>query len=314
VIVAPAAGDAMAAGMPPVARAAKSYLAHGLASGRFMRSVELLPPKGHGTETMLEWARQLRIRGVDVVHVPEGASGPRMSALALAVLIQQHTGLETALHYSCRDRNLLGMQSDLLGAHAMGLRNLVVVTGEVPPAGDYPDTSAVFDVDSIGLVNVVARLNRGLDIGGQTIGNPTAFHVGVMVNPAADDLEREVSRFEYKVDAGAEFALVRPVFDVATFERLHARIGGRVPLVLCLLPFATALDAEFFANEVPGMHVPAAVVERMRAAATPEAASAAGVAIAGELGRALKGAIQGVHVMAADGQVERALAVVEALA
>ena len=161
------------------------------------------------------------------MHIPDGLRGARMSALSLAVLIQQNAWIETVLQYSCRDRNLLGMQSDLLGAHAMGVRNVMIVTGDVRSVGDYPDATAVFDVDSIGLTNVVARLNHGLDIGGQAIGSPTAFHIGVQVNPGAEDLDAEIRRFEYKVEAGAEFAVTKPVFDVATFERFFTpdRVG-----------------------------------------------------------------------------------------
>jgi methionine synthase I (cobalamin-dependent)/5,10-methylenetetrahydrofolate reductase len=299
---------------PPIPRSEKSFLAHALACGRFVTMVELLPPKGHAGDEALELARRLRIRGVDIVHIPEGPSGPRMSALALAVLIQQRTGIETVLQYSCRDRNLLGMQSDLLGAHAMGLRNVVIITGDVRPVGDYPDATAVFDVDSIGLVNVVSRLNHGLDVGGQRIGSPTAFHVGVAVNPGAEDPEGEIRRFEYKVEAGAEFAVTRPVFDLPSFERLHKRIeSSRVPIVLGLWPFESVLEAEFMANEVPGVHVPEAVIERMRRTDTPRGAAAEGVAIACELGAALRDRVQGIHVAAPLGRLEAALEVVEAV-
>jgi methionine synthase / methylenetetrahydrofolate reductase (NADH) len=276
--------------------------------------VETLPPRGHDSDAILDEARRLRIRGVDVLHIAEGTSGPRASALATAVLIQQRTGIETSLQYSCRDRNLLGMQSDLLGAHAMGVRNLVVVTGDARPMGDYPDASAVFDVDSIGLLNVMSRLNHGLDIGGQAIGTPTAFHVGVRVNPAAEHLDSEVRRFEYKAEAGAEFAITRPVFDVASCERLLTRVeSARMPVVLAVLPFASVVDAEFMANEVPGVHVPAAIVERMRRTTSPEAAAAEGIAIACDIARALRGATSGLHVIAPDGRIAAALEVVEAV-
>jgi homocysteine S-methyltransferase len=300
--------------VPPVARSEKSFLANALAKRRFVTMIDLMPPKGHEGDDILDQARMLRIRGVDVILVPEGPGGARMSALSLAVLIQQRTGIEAVLQYSCRDRSLLGMESDLLGAHAMGLRNLVVVTGDVKPVGDYSDATAVADVDSIGLVNVISRLNHGLDIGGQAIGGPTAFHVGVSVNPGAEDLDAEIRRFEYKVEAGAEFVVLRPLFDVASFERLHARIASaRLPIVLGLWPFESILDAEFMANEVPGIHVTPDVLERMRRASTPERAQDEGIAIAREVGRALKGAIQGLHVAAPSGRIEVALSVVEAV-
>ena len=171
-------------------------------------------------------------RQVDVVTILDGPrTGARMSALSLAVLVQQQAGVETLLQYSCRDKNLLGIQSDLLGAYAMGLRNLLGITGDVRTLGDIPDATAVFDVDSIGLTNVLTRLNHGLDVGGQPIGAPTAFHVGVMVNPAADDLDAELRRFEYKVEAGAEFAMTRPVFDVRALERfLNRDRRFRIPI------------------------------------------------------------------------------------
>ena len=183
------------------------------------------------------------------------------------MLIEQQAGIETLLHYSCRDRNLLGIQSDLLGAHAMGLRNLLLITGDPGRVGDYPDATAVFDVDSIGLTNVVSRLNHGCDVGGQAIGAPTAFHIGVSVNPAASNLDEELRRFDYKVEAGAEFVLTRPVFDVAQFERFLKRIeAARLPVVAGVFPFESARNAEFMANEVPGVRVPDALMERMRRA------------------------------------------------
>ncbi len=192
--------------------------------------------------------------GVDVVNIPDGQrAGARLSALSLAVLIEQQAGIETLLHYSCRDRNLLGIQSDLLGAHAMGLRNLMLITGDPGRVGDYPDATAVFDVDSIGLTNVVSRLNHGCDVGGQAIGAPTAFHIGVSVNPAASNLDEELRRFDYKVEAGAEFVVTRPIFDVAAFERFLKRIeAARLPVVAGIFPFESVRNAEFMANEVPG--------------------------------------------------------------
>src|SRR5215212_10271796 len=197
-----------------------------MARGTFVVAVELLPPRGYQTEQVVERARRLKIAGVDVVNIPDGQrAGARISALSLAVLIEQQAGIETLLQYACRDRNLTGIQSDLLGAHAMGLRNLLLVTGESGRAGDYPDATAVFDVDSIGLTNVVSRLNRGCDVGGQTFGAPTAFYPGVSVNPTADNLDEELRRLEYKVEAGADFVVTRPVFDLGRFEQFHKRLA-----------------------------------------------------------------------------------------
>jgi homocysteine S-methyltransferase len=298
---------------PVVPREEKSQLARALVEGRFARAVGLLPPKGHVCQDTIERARSLKIRGVDVVNIPD-ARGARMSALALSVLVQQKAGIETVLQYSCRDRNLLGMQSDLLGAHAMGVRNVLIITGDARSVGDYPDATAVFDVDSIGLTNVVARLNRGLDIGGQPLGRPTAFHIGVMVNPGAENPDAELRRFEYKVEAGAEFAITKPIFDVAGFERFMTRIEGfRIPVLAGLWPFESVLNAEFMANEVPGVQVPDALLERMHRAECADAAAAEGVAIARDVGRALKGLVQGLHVSAPSGQIEAALEVLDAI-
>src|SRR5215470_3679384 len=251
---------------PPVPREQKSRLAHALTRGTFVVGVELQPPRGFQTDQMVERARTLKIRGVDVIVIPDGVrAGARMSALSLAVLVEQHAGIETVLHYACRDRNLLGIQSDLLGAHAMGLRNVMLVTGDPARVGDYPDATVVFDVDSIGLTNLVARLNRGCDVGGQPIGAPTAFHIGVSVNPTAPNRDEELRRFDYKVEAGAEFAIMRPIFDLRSFEQFLQRIeAARLPIVAGLVAFENARHAEFMANEMPGMRVPDVLVERMR--------------------------------------------------
>ena len=299
---------------PAVAPRDKSELGRILADGRFATMVSLLPPKGHSWTDAIELARGLRSRGVDAVSVPDGPRGARMSPLSLAVLIQQRAGLEAVLQYSCRDRNLLGMQSDLLGAHAMGVRNLLLVTGDARSVGDYPDATAVFDVDSIGLTHVVSRLNHGHDIGGQTIGPPTTFHIGVMINPGAENIEGEIRRFAYKVEAGAEFAITKPVFDVAGLERFMKAVESfRIPIVAGLWPFESVLNAEFMANEVPGVQVPAAVLGRMRRADGPAAAAAEGVAIASDVGRALRGLVQGVHVSTPSTSLDAALEVVERL-
>jgi homocysteine S-methyltransferase len=295
-----------------VARAEKSRMAHALARGTFVVTLELLPPRGHRTDELIDSARQLRIRGVDLVNVPEGATASgRMSALATAVLIQQ-AGLETILHYTCRDRNLLGMQSDLLGAQSMGIRNLLIVTGDPPRVGDYPDATAVFDVDSIGLTNVVARLNRGLDIGSQPIGQPTAFHIGVAVNPSAVNLDDEVRRFRYKVEAGAEFAITQPVFEADPLRRFLDRVMDvRIPILAGIMPLGSLLHAEFMANEVPGVSVPASVIDRMREAEAAGRAPAEGVSIAREVVAAVRPLVQGIQISTAAGALEAAIDVVE---
>ncbi|PYQ98961.1 MAG: bifunctional homocysteine S-methyltransferase/methylenetetrahydrofolate reductase, partial [Acidobacteria bacterium] len=238
----------------------------------------------------------------------------RVSALSLAVLIEQQAGVETLLHYSCRDRNLLGIQSDLLGAHAMGLRNLLLITGDPVRIGDYPDATSVFDVDSIGLTNVVARLNRGCDIGGQAIGAPTAFHIGVALNPTTTDLDQELRRFEYKVEAGAEFVVTRPIFDLRAFELLRKRIqSARLPVIGGVVPLESARHAEFMANEVPGIRVPDELLARMRRAEDAESAAREGVAIAREIAMELQGSVQGLQIATASGDTDAALAILDGL-
>jgi homocysteine S-methyltransferase len=295
-------------------RAEKSDLSRAFADRRWVTLVELIPPKGHDAHAAIEQARVLRERGVSAVLVADGPSGPRVSALSLAALIGQHARIDVVLQYSSRDKQLLGMQSELLGAYAMGLRNVVVVTGDLQPVGDYADATAVLDVDSVGLVNAVSRLNRGLDVGGQAIGPPTAFFVGVAVNPGAEDLDGELRRFDSKVEAGAEYVVCRPVFDVKTFERVHARLqASGLPIVLGLRPLESVLDAEYLANEVPGARVPQEVLERMRRTSGEEAAAAEGVAIASDVGRALKNLVAGVSISSPSVRFDLGLAVLQRL-
>ena len=309
------ARESQPAPVEAVARPEKSRMANTLARGAFMVSVELLPPRGYQSDKLVEQARQLRIHGVDLVSIPDGPrASARMSALAAALLVQQQAGVETILHYACRDRNLLGMQSDLLGAHSMGVRNVLLITGDPPNVGDYPDATAVFDVDSIGLTNVVSRLNRGLDIGGQPIGPPTSFHIGVAANPAALNLDEEFRRFVYKVEAGAEFAVTQPVFDAEELSTFLRRIADvRIPIVAGIMPLDSLRHAEYMANEVPGVRIPPAVMDRMRRADTAGRAAAEGLAIASELVEAIRPCVQGIQISAASGAIESALTIVQAL-
>jgi methionine synthase / methylenetetrahydrofolate reductase(NADPH) len=297
---------------PAIEREEKSTLAKKLVNGQFIRAIELLPPRGHAPADALDGAARLAKRGVDVVTIPDGPrTGARMSALSMAVLVQQRAGVEALLQYSCRDRNLLGIQSDLLGAHAMGVRNVLGITGDVRNLGDIPDATAVFDVDSIGLTNVINRLNHGLDIGGQSIGEPTSFHTGVMVNPSRD-LDQELRRLEFKVEAGAEFAVTRPVFDVAAFERFLKRVEPmRLPIIVGIWPFESALNAEFMANEVPGVTVPDAIVQRMRTTTSAEAAAAEGVRVAREIVTVIKEMAAGVQISTPSGRLDAALDVLD---
>jgi len=298
-----------------VARPEKSRMANNLSRGMFTVSVELLPPRGFDAAGLVDQARQLRIHGVDLVNIPDGPrASARMSALSASVIVQQQSGIETILHYACRDRNLLGMQSDLLGAHSMGIRNVLIITGDPPHAGDYPDATAVFDVDSIGLTNVVAQLNRGLDIGGQPIGAPTAFHIGVAVNPWAIDRDHEFRRFRYKVEAGAEFAVTQPVFDVGGLVEFLARSERHIPVLAAITPLESLRHAEFLANEVPGVYVPDTIVDRMRRAEAAGRAAAEGLAIASELAAEVRAHVQGIQISTAAGAVESALGVMKAIA
>jgi|SRR5579872_2634287 len=311
----PAAASAAAA-LPRVAREQKSRMANSLARGGFVVSVELVPPRGYQTEALVDQARRLKIRGVDLVNIPDSPrASAHMSALAAAVLIQQQAGVETILHYACRDRNLLGMQSDLLGAHSMGIRNLLLTTGDPPKIGDYPDATAVFDVDSIGLANMVSRLNGGFDIGRQPIGNPTAFHVGVAVNPGALNLDEELRRFKYKVEAGAEFAITQPVFDAAEFRAFVTAIREHnipgIPILAGIMPLDSLRHAEFMANEVPGVRVPEGVVERMRRADADGRAAAEGLTIAREIAVEIRPLVQGVQISTAPRAIDMALGLID---
>jgi homocysteine S-methyltransferase len=299
---------------PSVALGDKSRLAHALARKKPVTIVELAPPRGHECAETLEHARMLKIRGVDAINVPDGPGSGRMSALSTAVLIEQQAGIETVLHYACRDRNLMGMQSDLLGAHAMGVRNLLVVTGDPPKLGDYAMATAVFDVDSIGLTNVVTRLNRGVDVGDGPIGRATCFHVGVAVNPTAVQLDEELRRFQYKLEAGAEFVVTNAVFDPCVLDALLQRTGPlEVPIIASVWVIDSLLNAEYLANEVPGTRVPEHVLDRMRQAEADGRAAEEGVAIACEIAVELRRRAQGLQIRTTSGQIQAALSVVDAL-
>jgi len=282
-----------------------------LARGETVASVEILPPHGWDRSRILVPARQLKVAGVDAVNIVDSPRAQsRMGAVPAALIVEREVGIETVVHYTCRDKNMLGMISDLLGAAAAGLRNVLVVSGDPPALGPYPDTTAVFDIDSIGLTNVVHGLNRGVDPGGSSIGAPTEFVVGVAANQGALDQDREVRRFGYKVEAGADFAVTQPVFDAEALERFLEQVDRwRVPVVAGIWPLLNLRNAEFLANEVPGVIVPDAVVARMRAAEASgaEAALAEGVAIACEMIEAVRPLVQGFHIGAPAGRVDVAL-------
>ena len=300
--------------MPPIER---SKWSRKITLGEFVTSVEVLPPKGCDTQKTLDSIRLLKDAGVDGVNIPDGARAQsRMSALATAVLVEQQIGIESVLHYCCRDRNLLGMVSDLLGAAALGLRNLLLITGDPPKMGPYPDATAVFDIDAIGLTNMVNKLNHGLDIGNNPIGEPTAFCIGVGVNPGAINLDEEIKRFEYKVEAGAQYAITQPVFDTDQLKDFLRRIEHcRVPIVAGIWPLVSFRNAEFLHNEVPGVRVTPSIMDRMRdaSAISKEAGRDEGLKIARESLMEVRDMIQGVQVSAPFGNVKYALEVFNVL-
>ncbi len=288
-----------------------------IAQGEFVTTVEVLPPKGCEPAKTLEQIKLLKRAGVNAVNIPDGPRAQtRMSAQATALLVEREIGLETVLHYCCRDRNLLGMMSDLLGAAALGLRNLLLITGDPPKMGPYPDATAVFDIDAIGLTNMVSKLNHGLDLGNNPIGCPTSFCIGVGVNPGAINLDEEIKRFEYKVEAGAEFAITQPVFDVEQLRAFLARIEHvRIPVIAGIWPLVSYRNAEFLHNEVPGVRVTPEIMERMRVASDKgkEFGRDEGLQIARESLIAVRELIQGVQVSAPFNNVRYALEVFEAL-
>ncbi len=289
----------------------RSRLARRLSEGHFVTSVEISPPRGVDPTKVLSAVSKLRDAGVDAVNIPDGPrASARMSPMALSALITQQVGIETILHYCCRDRNLLGMQSDLLGTHALGIRNLIIITGDPPKLGDYPQATPVFDVDSIGLTEIVERLNHGLDLGAKSLGAPTSFFVGVGVNPGAINLDHEIDRFRQKVQAGANCAYTQPVFDPKRlFTFLERTEDIDIPILVGILPLNSHRNAEFFHNEVPGMDVPDDVRARMKEAGSGDEAKRVGVEIAKEaLAKARSSSrIRGAYVMPPFGRAARAL-------
>jgi methionine synthase / methylenetetrahydrofolate reductase(NADPH) len=305
--------------LEPKPLAERSSWGRRIAAGELATTVEIVPPRGITPARMLAGVQLLKTAGVGAVNVPDGPRAQmRMGVLPTATLVEQIVGIETVVHYCCRDRNLLGMLSDLLGAHALGLRNLLLITGDPPKMGPYPEATAVFDIDSIGLTNLVSRLNRGLDPGGNPIGEPTSFTIGVGVNPGAPDLEHELNRFYWKVEAGAEYAITQPVFDPDQLLRFIDQIRQRniwIPIVAGIWPLVSARNAEFMANEVPGVVIPPEILARMQAASarSRDHALAEGIAIAREMFERVRGEVQGLQVSAPFGRVEFALQVFDGI-
>ena len=294
--------------------AERSHLGNKVSAGKFVTMVEIVPPKGVDVGKEVDGAQFLKSVGVDAVNIPDSPrASARMSNQALSLIIQQQVGIEPVLHYTCRDRNVLSIQSDLLGASAIGIRNLICITGDPPKLGNYPDATAVFDVDAIGLVNIVRNLNRGLDIGGNPIGTATRFVIAVGANPGSPNIDEEVRRFEYKVEAGAELAVTQPVFDVALLEQFLRRIEHcRIPVVAGIWPLTSARNAEFMRDEL-SVAIPDEIFSRMTNTTSAEAARAEGVAIAREMLIAVRDEVQGAQISAPFGRYNCATDVLEAL-
>jgi len=281
----------------PVAAAQRSNLGRKLAEGRFVTLVEILPPRGSDPGRELQSAAFFEQQGADAINIPDGPrANARMSNQALAVMLRNQMAIEPVLHYCCRDRNVISMQSDLLGGFALGLRNLILITGDPPKLGNYPDATAVFDVDAIGLTNLVRNLNSGLDLGGNAVGGQTAYLIGVGANPGAVNYEEEIRRYRWKVEAGADYVVTQPVFDLELLEKFLADTeDARRPLIAGIWPLTSLRQAEFMQNELR-VRVPEAVIERMRRAGTAEAARREGLEIAKEMVRALRGAVAGIQI------------------
>jgi homocysteine S-methyltransferase len=298
---------------PPLSQ--RSNLGKKMAAGEFVTLVEIVPPKGVDFRKEVEGAKFLKAAGIDAINIPDSPrASARMSNMALCLLVQQQAEIETVLHFTCRDRNVLSMQSELLGAYTTGLHNLICITGDPPKLGNYPDATAVFDVDAIGLVNIVRNLNFGLDVGGNPIGSGTKFLIGVGANPGIVNIDEEVRRFEYKVEAGADYAVTQPVFDIALLEQFLRRIDHhRIPVLAGIWPLTSVRNAEFMKNELR-VSVPDAIVDRMARAPNAEAARAEGILIAREMLHQVRGLVQGAQVAAPLGRYSSAIEVLDGIA
>jgi methionine synthase I (cobalamin-dependent)/5,10-methylenetetrahydrofolate reductase len=296
---------------PPAPLGKRSQIGALLEQGSFITLVEIVPPRGISCASEIEGARILSQLGVHAINVPDSPrASARMSAQSLCIQIQQHTGIETILHYTTRDRNLLSIQSDLLGASSIGLHNILCLTGDPPKLGNYPDATAVFDVDSIGLVNIVRRLNYGLDIGSNSIGATTNFTIGVAANPGVPDIEHELRRFFFKVEAGAEYTITQPVFDLSLLESFLERIEGhRIPVIAGIWPLTSLRNAEFMKNDLQ-VSMPDEILQRMAKTGSPDAARREGILIAQEMLEAVRPLVQGVQVSAPFGRYTAAAEVI----
>ncbi|MCU1323794.1 MAG: homocysteine S-methyltransferase [Acidobacteriaceae bacterium] len=310
----PVANGAQGNKIAPPPLAERSKIGAKIAAGEFVTLVEIVSPKGIDCSKEIEGASMLYKLGVDAINVPDSPrASARMSAQSLCVQIQQQVGIETVLHYTCRDRNILSIQSDLLGASSIGLKNILCLTGDPPKLGNYPDATAVFDVDAIGLVKIVRELNYGLDIGKNPIGESTGFTIAVAANPGVPDIEQEIRRFAYKVEAGAEYAITQPVFDLRILEQFLRRVEQyKIPVIAGIWPLTSLKNAEFMKNDLK-VSMPDEIMARMAAMPSPEASRAEGIKIAQEMlaqSRDLHSlGVQGVQVSAPFGKYTAAAAV-----
>jgi homocysteine S-methyltransferase len=292
--------------------AAPTVLQRKLEAGEFLVTVELDPPRGHNIEKLVQGAKLLKERGVEILDINDGSLGRvRMSVLPTAILVREATGLDINMHFTCRDRNLMGIQADLLGAHAMDIRNILAMTGDPPRTGDYVNATAVFDVDAIGLIRILTGMNEGRDATGNSIGEPTSFCVGVALNPAAAEPAQEMERFLAKVEAGARWAQTQPVYDLEVLERFFARTRSPIPVLVGILPLHSSRHAEFLHNEVPGIVVPDPVRRRIREAG--DRGLRAGVELAQSLVREVRARYAGAYLMPSFGRFEVVAEVLEAL-
>jgi len=300
--------------MEKVPVADKSKLGAKLASGKFVAFVEILPPRGLDASKEIAGAKLCKEAGIDCINVPDGPrASARLSAQVTCQLIQQEAGIEAVLHVCCRDRNILSIQSELLGAHMVGVRNLICITGDPPRMGVYPDATAVFDVDSIGLSTIVDHLNHGMDLGGNPMGSQTALLLGVGANPGAYNLDDELRRYEAKVKAGAEYAVTQPVFDLDLLDAFLKRTAEfGIPVIAGIWPLTSFRNAEFMVNELR-VPVPETYMERMRSADNAEAARAEGVAIAKEMVQRVRPLVAGVQLSAPFGRYQTAIDVAQAI-
>jgi len=278
---------------------------------KFVISVELDPPRGINPEKLIKAAARMKEAGVDCVNIGDSPMARvRMGCLAVAYMLRQQTGIEVIIHFTTRDRNLMGIQSDLMGAHALGIRNILAITGDPPTVGDYPHCTGVFDIDSVGLIKVLAKLNTGVDWNGNSIGSPTEFFIGCGVNPTAEDMDREVERFHQKLDAGAQFVFTQPLYDRKVLEEFLNRVRDvKIPILLGILPLQSSRHAEFLHNEVPGITIPDAARKAMREA--KDKGPEVGIEMSRVFLEEVKDLVSGTYLMPSFGRFEQVLEVVK---